>query len=345
MAAARQAVFSVLAIIGAMMAAASQELGQNPGQNPGRNAGMTRAGEPVAPIPTAVHPDPAKARLGERLFRDARLSHHNRLACASCHQLDQGGDDGKAQSIGADGRPLDFNTPTVFNAALSFRLNWRGNFRSLEEQAEAVLLDTRLMGTNWPELLAKLGADQTYRDEFHAAYGQPPARPLVLDALAAFERSLVTPRAPFDRYLRGESDAIDPEEKRGYELFKSHGCVACHQGVNVGGNLFQRFGVFDDPAAGGPLTEADLGRLALTGKAEDRSVFRVPSLRNVAETAPYFHDGRAATLEQAVAEMARTQLGRALAQPEVDLIVRFLHTLTGEYRPGQTSPGHAGPQP
>ena len=202
----------------------------------------------------AVHPDPAKARLGERLFRDARLSHHNRLACASCHQLDQGGDDGKAQSIGADGRPLDFNTPTVFNAALSFRLNWRGNFRSLEEQAEAVLLDPRLMGTNWPELLAKLGADQTYRDEFHAAYGQPPARPLVLDALAAFERSLVTPRAPFDRYLRGESDAIGPEEKRGYELFKSHGCVACHQGVNVGGNLFQRFGVFDDPAAGGPLS-------------------------------------------------------------------------------------------
>jgi cytochrome c peroxidase len=329
MAVVRLAILTVLAIIGAMLAAGSQELGQNPG--------ATRAGEPIAPIPMAVHPDPAKVRLGERLFRDARLSHHNRLACASCHQLDQGGDDGKAQSIGADGRPLDFNTPTVFNAALSFRLNWRGNFRSLEEQAEAVLLDTRLMGTNWPALLAKLGADQTYRGEFHAAYGQPPARPLVLDALATFERSLVTPRAPFDRYLRGDSDAIGAEEKRGYELFKSHGCVACHQGVNVGGNLFQRFGVFDDPAAGGPLTEADLGRFALTGKAEDRSVFRVPSLRNVAETAPYFHDGRAATLEQAVAEMARTQLGRALAQREVDLIVRFLHTLTGEHRPGQSA--------
>jgi cytochrome c peroxidase len=338
MAAARLAVLSVLAIVGAMLAAASRE----PGQNLGRNAGTTRAGEPIAPVPVAIHPDPAKARLGERLFRDARLSHHNRLACASCHQLDQGGDDGKAQSIGADGRPLDFNTPTVFNAALSFRLNWRGNFRSLEEQAEAVLLDTRLMGTNWPALLAKLGADQTYKDEFHAAYGQPPARPLVLDALAAFERTLVTPRAPFDRYLRGESDAIGPEEKRGYVLFKSHGCVACHQGVNVGSNLFQRFGVFDDPAAGGPLTEADLGRLALTGKAEDRFVFRVPSLRNVAETAPYFHDGRAATLEQAVAEMGRTQLGRALARREVDLIVRFLRTLSGEYRP---LPGQAAAQP
>lgn len=331
---ARLAIFSVLAIIGGMLAAASQELGQKPE--------AIRAGEAITPIPAAARHDPAKARLGERLFRDARLSHHDRLACVSCHRLDQGGDDGKALSIGADGRPLDFNTPTVFNAALSFRLNWRGNFRSLEEQAEAVLLDPRLMGTDWPALLAKLGADQTYRDEFHTAYGQPPARPLVLDALATFERSLVTPRAPFDRYLLGESDAIGPEEKRGYELFKSHGCVACHQGVNVGGNLFQRFGVFDEPGAAGTPTEADLGRLALTGKTEDRSVFRVPSLRNVAKTAPYFHDGRAATLEQAVTEMARLQLGRALPQREVDLIVRFLRTLTGEYRP---LPGQAAGQP
>lgn len=316
---ARLAILGALAIIGAMLAAAS------------------RAGEPIAPVPAAAAAEPAKARLGERLFRDARLSHHDRLACVSCHRLDRGGDDGKALSIGADGRPLDFNTPTVFNAALSFRLNWRGNFRSLEEQAEAVLLDPRLMGTDWPALLAKLGADRMYREAFHAAYGQLPARPLVLDALATFQRSLLTPGAPFDRYLRGESDALDAEEKQGYELFKSHGCVACHQGVNVGGNLFQRFGIFDDPTAGGAPTEADLGRLSLTGKAEDRSVFRVPSLRNVAETAPYFHDGRAATLDQAVAEMARTQLGRPLARQEIELIVRFLRTLSGEYRPGRAA--------
>jgi cytochrome c peroxidase len=321
LAVARLAIFSILAIIGTMLAAASQELV------------MTRAGEPITPVPIAAPPDPARARLGERLFRDVRLSRDDRLACASCHQLGQGGDDGRLRSIGADGRALDFNTPTVFNAALSFRLNWRGNFRTLEEQAEAVLLDPRVMGTNWAALISKLRADQAYRDAFDSAYGQPPTRPLVLDALAAFERSLLTPRAPFDRYLRGERDAIGPEEKRGYELFKSHGCVACHQGVNVGGNLFERFGVFDDPFVGRPVSEADLGRLALTGKAEDRSVFRVPSLRNVAETAPYFHDGRAATLEQAVAEMGRNQLGRELAPQEVGLIVRFLHTLTGEYRP------------
>jgi cytochrome c peroxidase len=331
MAVASLAILSGLAIMGTIAAAVSQELV------------MTRTGEPIAPIPTAASLDPAKVRLGERLFGDVRLSQDNKVACASCHRLDRGGADGRVRSIGTDGQPLDFNTPTVFNAALSFRLNWRGNFRTLEEQAEAVLLDPRVMDTNWPALIAKLRADQTYRDQFGSAYGQPPARPLVLDALAAFERSLVTPRAPFDRYLRGERDAIGPDERRGYELFKSHGCVACHQGVNVGGNLFQRFGIFDDPVDIGPPTRADLGRFALTGRAEDRSVFRVPSLRNVAVTAPYFHDGRAATLEQAVAEMARTQLGRVLAPQEIELIVRFLQALTGEYRPtiGQETAGQA----
>ena len=290
------------------------------------------ADEPIAPVPMATDLDPAKVRLGERLFRDLRLSHDNSIACTACHRLDRGGDDGQARSIGADGHPLDFNTPTVFNAALSFRLNWRGNFHTLEEQAEAVLLDPRVMATSWQELISKLAADPTYREAFQAAYGEPPARPPVLDALAAFERSLITPGARFDRYLRGERDAISPEEEDGYELFESYGCMACHQGVNVGGNLFQRFGVFANPFAYRPATSADLGRFGLTGNTKDRFVFRVPSLRNVAATAPYFHDGSAPTLEQAVAKMAKTQLGRVLAPQEIDLIVRFLHTLTGEYR-------------
>lgn len=319
MAVARLVLLSAVAVIGAMLGAASQEL--------------ARPAEPIAPIPVTTPLEPAKVRLGERLFHDVRLSRDNRRACTSCHQLDHGGEDGQARSIGSDGRPLDFNTPTVFNAALNFRLNWRGNFRTLEEQAEFVLLDPRLMATDWPSVISKLRDDQAYREAFQSIYGQALSRPLVLDVLAAFQRSLITPAAPFDRYLRGESNAIGRDEKRGYELFKSHGCIACHQGVNVGGNLFQRFGIFGDPIVVGPPTEADLGRYALTGKAEDRSVFRVPSLRNVAETAPYFHDGRAATLEEAVMEMARTQLGRTLPQQETGLIVRFLRTLSGEYRP------------
>jgi cytochrome c peroxidase len=291
---------------------------------------MAAGEEPVAPVPMAVELDPTKVQLGERLFRDVRLSHDDRVACVSCHQLDRGGDDGRAKAIGADGRPLDFNSPTVFNAALNFRFNWRGDFRTLEEQAEAVLLNPRLMNTSWEELLSKLRADRSYGAAFHAVYAGSPARQHVLDALAAFQRSLITPGAPFDRYLRGERDAIGPEERSGYELFKSHGCIACHQGVNVGGNLFQRFGIFHDPFAHRPVTDADLGRFALTGKAEDRFVFRVPSLRNVANTAPYFHDGSAATLEQAVEEMARSQLGRVIASQEIGLIVRFLRTLTGK---------------
>jgi cytochrome c peroxidase len=320
MAVARLAILSGLALVCAMMTATCQ-------QRP------PLTGEPIDPISAAPNIDPIKVRLGERLFRDARLSHDDKLACSSCHRLERGGDDGQARSVGGDGRPLDFNTPTVFNSALSFRLNWRGNFHTLEEQAEAVLVDPRLMGASWPELLEKLQADQLYGKEFASAYRQPPARPLVLDALAAFERSLVTPNAPFDRFLRGESDAIGAEEKSGYELFKSHGCAACHQGVNVGGNLFQRFGIFRDPFTSGPPNSADLGRFTLTGKEGDRSVFRVPSLRNVAETAPYFHDGRAATLEQAVEVMAKLQLGRVLPPEDIRLIVRFLHALTGEYRP------------
>ncbi len=302
------------------------------------------ADEPIAPVPTAVDLEPAKVRLGERLFRDVRLSRDGSLACTSCHRLDRGGEDGRSRSFAAYGQPLGFNVPTVFNAALSFRLNWRGNFRTLEAQAEAVLLDPRHMAASWDELIARLRVDHAYDEAFQATYGGPPARPQVLDALATFERSLITPGAPFDRWLRGERDAISPQEESGYELFESYGCIACHQGVNVGGNLFQRFGIFHDPFADREVTAADLGRFTLTGDPKDRFVFRVPSLRNVAVTAPYFHDGSAATLEEAVAEMARSQLGRVLAPQEIDLIVRFLRTLTGEYR-GRPLSDRAAAQP
>jgi cytochrome c peroxidase len=277
--------------------------------------------------------DAARVRLGERLFHDARLSRGNTVACATCHELAKGGDDDRARATGADGRPLDFNAPTVFNAALNFRLNWRGNFRTLESHAEAVLRDPRLMATSWDELLAKLRADSSYRGSFNAIYGGEPGPPEVLDALATFERSLLTPGARFDRHLVGERDAITPAEARGYELFKAYGCSTCHQGANIGGNLFQKFGIFDDPFANRTaLTPADLGRFTITHLASDRHVFRVPSLRNVAATAPYFHDGSAASLEEAVERMAKSQLGRALPDPEIDLIVGFLRTLTGEYR-------------
>ncbi|TIL32852.1 cytochrome c peroxidase [Mesorhizobium sp.] len=290
-------------------------------------------GEPIAPITGAGPSDQAKIALGESLFNDVRLSHDDVIACSGCHRLDFSGDDGRARSMAADGGQLDFNAPTVFSAALNFRMNWRGNFRTVEEQNEAVLLDDRLMNTSWEELLPKLRSDPDYSRRFVTLYGAAPGRTDVLDALAIFQRSLITPNARFDRYLKGERDAITADEEHGYQLFKAFGCIACHQGANVGGNLFQKFGIFRNPFAGQKtLSQADLGRFAIIGVERDRHVFRVPSLRNVAVTAPYFHDGRTASLADAVKIMARSQLGRELDQRDTDLIVKFLATLTGEYR-------------
>jgi cytochrome c peroxidase len=289
--------------------------------------------EPILPLPLTVAVDPGRVALGTRLFQDVRLSGPNTMACATCHQLARGGDDGQPRPRGADGSLLPRNAPTVFNVAFNFVFHWDGAFPTLEAQAERVLLNPSVMRTTWPEVLAKLRADRDYIDAFDAAYpdGLTPAN--VLDALAAYQRSLITPDARFDRYLRGDPQALTVTEQRGYQLFKAYGCVACHHGVNVGGNLFQKFGVFPDVLAPfHPEAEADPGRFGVTGVARDRGVFRVPSLRNVALTAPYFHDGRTPALGDAVDLMARVQLGRRLSREEVDLIVQFLHTLTGDYQ-------------
>jgi len=295
--------------------------------------------EPITAIPEA-ETDTAKIELGRKLFHDVRLSHGNARACASCHPLDGGGSDGRPRSSGADSNPLDYNSPTIFNVALNFRLNWRGTFHSLEEQNDAVLLDRRLMNTNWEELLGKLRHDADYARSFAAIYGGSPERSRVLDALATFQRSLVTPNAPFDRYLNGQRDAITADEERGYHLFKSYGCISCHQGVNLGGNLFQRFGIFEDASTQRwRVTDGDLGRFAITKIESDRHVFRVPSLRNVAVTAPYFHDGSVSSLREAVDIMARVQLGRDLPAQDIDLLVKFLGTLTGEYQGRSLSVG------
>jgi cytochrome c peroxidase len=302
-------------------------------QAPAPSGSEQSAAEPISPIPVGEALDAAKLALGEMLFRDPIVSGNGTLACVSCHWLDRGGDDRRDFPLGLDGRPLDFNAPSIFNVDLNFRLNWRGNFRTLEEQNEAVLLDPRLMGTSWPELLAKLQANPSYGSVFGGAYGDKPSREGVLDALATFQRSLLTPNARFDRHLLGDRNAVTETEKRGYGLFKSYGCIACHQGQNVGGNLFQKFGIFSGPPGGkASLSEADLGRFTITGREQDRQVFRVPSLRNVAVTAPYFHDGRTVSLPEAVEIMGRSQLGRELPKQDVEAIVQFLGTLTGEYR-------------
>jgi cytochrome c peroxidase len=221
----------------------------------------------------------------------------------------------------------------IFNLAFNTAYNWDGGVRSLEVHAERVLLSPALMHTTWPNLLDKLRKIPDYRAAFTALYPGRLTSAQVLDALATYERSLITPNSRFDQYLRNHPEALSDVERRGYEIFKTYGCVACHQGINVGGSMFQKFGIFQEvPTSYEPNKPVDLGRFLITRVGRDREVFRVPSLRNVAVTAPYFHDGRTSKLEDAVAIMARVQLGRTLSQEDTTAIVQFLHTLTGEYR-------------
>jgi cytochrome c peroxidase len=289
--------------------------------------------EPIAPLPFSLALDPKRVALGERLFHDVRLSRDNNRSCAVCHPLDRGGMDRQPRAASSSGAQQLRNTPTIFNVGFNAAFNWDGISNTLEAQAEIVLLNPRLMNTTWPELLAKLRADPDYVAGFNSAYSEGLTPANVTEAIASFLRSLLTPNARFDRYLRGERHALKAAEQQGYGLFKSYGCVACHQGVNIGGNMYQKFGVFAETREGEmPAAVVDLGRYSVTKALRDREVFRVPSLRNVAVTAPYFHDGRARTLEEAVTTMARVQLGRTLTAQENSLIVQFLDTLTGEFR-------------
>ncbi len=295
--------------------------------------------EPIAPLPATVTLDPKRQALGERLFRDPRLSRRGDISCASCHPLDHGGVDGLPRAPSAFARDVLRNTPTVFNSGFNASFNWDGSARTLQEQAEGVIRSPAQFDNDWPRLLAAVNADARYVEQFKAAYPDGVTRPNVLDALAVYQRGLITPNARFDRYLRGQRDALSATELEGYRLFKSFGCAACHQGVNVGGNLYQKFGVFRDTKPGRrPGEEADLGRWGVTHQERHREVFRVPSLRNVELTPPYFHDGRAATLEDAVRTMAKVQLDRVPSDYETQAIVQFLRTLTGEF---QGRPLHA----
>lgn len=308
------------------------------GELPSIESPATRAtairDEPIRPIPEAPAMDPAVRALGERLFHDPVLSGDRTMSCATCHVLERGGVDGLPRAIGADGLALDLNVPTVLNASLNFRQSWAGRFATLEEQVDAPLMSSSEMGTSWPELIARLEGDPTYVRAFETAFGGGPSPDRVRRAIAAYERTLLTPDSPFDAWLRGDADALEPEALAGYVLFKEYGCIGCHQGVGVGGNMFQRLGIVRDYfAERGAIGAADLGRFEVTGDEADRYVFKVPSLRNVALTAPYFHDGSAETLAEAIRVMAEYQLGREIPAADVRRIEAFLGTLTGRRIP------------
>jgi len=281
------------------------------------------AQEPITPIPSVPMNDLRRVALGEQLFQDRRLSHDNTRSCSSCHDTQTNGASANAHDTTPRGEPPELNTPTIFNAALSFYLNWERNFRSLEFEAERAFSNPAIMASSVEEILGKLRADPDEVRQF--AYGHGPDRDSLLNAIAVFEGSLVTPGSRFDRWLAGDTGAITSEELSGYRLFKSLGCISCHQGVNVGGNLFQRHGIFHPLGSPEPV------------------LVRVPSLRNVATTPPYFHDGSAPTLTEAVKTMGFAQLDRVLTGEQIAGIVAFLNTLTGTYAGRPVSPAAGAP--
>lgn len=288
--------------------------------------------EALKPLPAVPMLDPAKVELGRQLFNEPRLSVNNTLSCASCHRLESGGADNKPFSIGFDGKPVDINTPSVFNASLNFKQFWNGRVDTLEAQIQQVVISPVEMGSDWKTVVQNLSALPAYQAAFQRAYPDGVTAANVQNALATYERTLLTPNSRFDQYLLGDTKIFTIQEKYGYQRFKDYGCIACHQGINIGGNMFQKFGVMGDYfKARGKTVESDLGRYLLTQDEEDRHVFKVPSLRNVAATAPYFHDASAKTLEEAVDVMFKYQLGRNPSQEDKDLIIQFLKTLSGEW--------------
>jgi cytochrome c peroxidase len=281
---------------------------------PGPDVVSVPGREPIIPVPQPAPADPLKVALGASLFADPRLSHDGTLACASCHDVHTNGADDDNRKFPSNGSKIPLTTLSVFNAALSFRLDWEGNYRTLEEQVQAALENPANMNTSVAEALRKLNTDPKEVRQFRGAYDHAPGTASLLDAIATYERSLLTPGSRFDRWLQGDHQALTPDELAGYKLFESLGCVSCHQGVNIGGNLYERHGIFHPLGSPQPL------------------ILRVPSLRNVATMAPYFHDGSAPTLDDAVHKMAAAQLDRQLSDQQVQRIVGFLKTLTGNFQ-------------
>ena len=279
--------------------------------------------EPISPIPQSNSVDIKKSLLGKQLFFDTILSVDNTISCSTCHDLLNGGDDGLKVSFGVDAQAGDINSPTVYNAVYNFRQFWNGRAKDLTEQAEGPVENPVEMGHSFEKLVPIL-QKTAYKDEFNKIYTDGVTKKNIVDAIAEYEKTLITPNSPFDKFLRGDKSAITQEQKDGYELFKLKGCIACHHGVNVGGNLYNKFGVMQD------ANSKSLGRYEVTKNERDKYYFKVPTLRNIELTAPYLHDGRYDNLDEVVKFMAKYQLGRVVTQEEIDKIVLFLRSLTGE---------------
>ena len=278
----------------------------------------------LAPLPLSVEVDERKAQLGKKLFIDPILSKDRSLACISCHNLLDNGADNVPYTEGISGQKGVFNSPTVYNAGYNFRQFWDGRAKNLKDQALMPITNDVEMGNTLEQALKDLKADETYSHLFNEIYEDGITQDNLADVIAEFEKTLITPNARFDQYLRGDKNALNSQEERGYRLFQTKGCISCHNGIILGGNLYNKFGIYVDAHS------TELGRYNQTKNEEDKYVFKVPTLRNIALTAPYMHDGRVKTLEDAVNIMTKYQLGRPMNSDDLKDLVAFLKTLTGE---------------
>lgn len=291
-------------------------------------------GEPVQPLPLTVDLNPDKVALGDKLFNDRLLSGDNTLNCASCHDLARGGVDQTKVATGIRGQQGPINAPTVYDAMYNIAQFWDGRAKDLQEQAAGPVANPIEMGAHWDNVVEKLKNVSEYQEAFAKLYPeQGLTKATVTDAIAVFEQSLVTPNSHFDRYLRSKQDILTVNEKAGYELFKAN-CASCHFGPALGGLSFEKMGVKQDyfKLRGGPMTKVDNGRFNVTKQEKDRHFFKVPVLRNVELTFPYFHDGSVDSLAEAVRIMGKVQLDKTFTGDEIAKIVAFLKTLTGEYK-------------
>ncbi len=288
---------------------------------------MAYSYEPVQPIPKSVEYDREKAELGKLLFFDPILAKDNRTSCAYCHDVyNKCGTDHRPVSKGFHDKEGNANALTVFNTIFNFRLFWNGSAKDLVEQIYGPIQNPAEMNMSTEEVEKRLNNSPFYRKIFKKVFGTDRIKfEHVAQAIAEFEKALITPNSKFDRYLRGEIK-LSQKELEGYKLFKKLGCISCHNGVNLGGNSFQKVGVLHPY----PWHKNYPDRYQITKKEFDKNVFRVPTLRNIDCTYPYFHDGSVETLEDAVQIMAYYNLGFNLSKEEVEKIVAFLKTLTGE---------------
>ena len=285
------------------------------------------ATELIKPIESATITEPEKVELGKQLWFDPRLSMSGFISCNSCHNLSTGGSDNLPTSIGHNWQEGPINSPTVLNSSLNVAQFWDGRAANLQEQAGGPIANPMEMASTHVLAVDVINSIPQYREEFAKVYGSAEVTiDNITDAIAVFEETLVTPNSRFDQWLKGDDKAITEQELAGYNTFKSIGCVACHNGPAAGGTSFQRMGVVEPYQTTNPAE----GRAAVTGKDADRFTFKVPTLRNVELTYPYFHDGAYWTLEEATDVMARLQLGRQLEDEEISNVVAFLKTLTGD---------------